>query len=624
MMGFNAKLVIGTVFIFIMILINGYLMHSTIQSLLSTLHWVDHTAQVINQGEKLIKLLVDMETGARGYLIVGRKTFLEPYDYAGDTFWSEWDKTDDLVRDNPQQIRRLGKVKLLAERWRQEVAQPLIEKRRRTLSYDQNVDKLQARLSYGLGRKIFEKMQRKFAVLEQRMKKASVGHEAHWLLLAMAKDMAEQSAGQRGFLLTGDEGFLEQFEQSRANFQEHYQQLSGRLQKRSSLMIQLRLLEKLAAQWIKTVGRTEISRWAKIHEQKRFLKEIVAVVEAETGKKIMDHLRHLLHEFIQVERMLMEQRKQRAQTETAQAMQLLILGIVAIIFFGSMVTFIVLRLINRPLNAITKQMESLGEGEIHETKINYRAHDHLGRMLKAVSVVLANMTRLTRQVNQISKGDYSERVKLLSNKDILGEAINQMTDTLEQNHTRNHQQNWISTGLRLLSYEMSGNLEVKPLAERALTFLTRYLEAGRSVFYARLDLEQDTLECVAHCMVMESDASLLPILPGEGAVGQVFQEKKPLLLTNIPEETQTIATGTVIAAPRTVYIFPLIYKEHIQGVVELASFNPFEAHHQTLLKEAADLIAVGLFTARQQQKIHQLLRLAQNGQESTFSEKTDE
>jgi CHASE3 domain sensor protein len=49
-----------------------------ITRLLSALRLVDHTNQVISQANATQKLLLDMETGLRGYLLTERQNFLEP------------------------------------------------------------------------------------------------------------------------------------------------------------------------------------------------------------------------------------------------------------------------------------------------------------------------------------------------------------------------------------------------------------------------------------------------------------------------------------------------------------------------------------------------------------------
>ena len=40
---------------------------------------VDHTDQVLDQSSHLLMLLVDMESGTRGYIATGDASFLQPY-----------------------------------------------------------------------------------------------------------------------------------------------------------------------------------------------------------------------------------------------------------------------------------------------------------------------------------------------------------------------------------------------------------------------------------------------------------------------------------------------------------------------------------------------------------------
>ena len=53
-----------------------------INRLLSAAGWVEHTDEVIAQANLAQKLLIDMETGVRGYLITNDHAFLEPYEQA--------------------------------------------------------------------------------------------------------------------------------------------------------------------------------------------------------------------------------------------------------------------------------------------------------------------------------------------------------------------------------------------------------------------------------------------------------------------------------------------------------------------------------------------------------------
>ncbi len=62
----------------IMAALAGLLLWETFD-LNKSLQWVDHTDQVLDQSRHLLKLLVDMETSMRGYLVTGNETLLQPY-----------------------------------------------------------------------------------------------------------------------------------------------------------------------------------------------------------------------------------------------------------------------------------------------------------------------------------------------------------------------------------------------------------------------------------------------------------------------------------------------------------------------------------------------------------------
>ena len=57
-----------------------------LNSVLQTNERVQHSNLVIGQATEVLKLLVDMETGLRGYLLTSDSVFLEPYQQAQAQF----------------------------------------------------------------------------------------------------------------------------------------------------------------------------------------------------------------------------------------------------------------------------------------------------------------------------------------------------------------------------------------------------------------------------------------------------------------------------------------------------------------------------------------------------------
>ncbi|YAF99179.1 MAG: CHASE3 domain-containing protein (plasmid) [Nodularia sp. CChRGM 3473] len=96
-----------------------------ITRLLAVVKWVDHTDQVIAQANYTQRLLVDMETGIRGYLLSGEPKFLEPYQQANPLINPAFNHLANLVADNPRQTQNLTQLRSQYEEWAR-TAPPLI------------------------------------------------------------------------------------------------------------------------------------------------------------------------------------------------------------------------------------------------------------------------------------------------------------------------------------------------------------------------------------------------------------------------------------------------------------------------------------------------------------------
>jgi PAS domain S-box-containing protein len=88
-----------------------------ILTLTSSLKWVDHAEQVISNSRQLMRYMVDMETGVRGYHLTGDKTFLEPYEAGKARVPGQTALLLRLTAEDPAQQRRINEVADLNRRW---------------------------------------------------------------------------------------------------------------------------------------------------------------------------------------------------------------------------------------------------------------------------------------------------------------------------------------------------------------------------------------------------------------------------------------------------------------------------------------------------------------------------
>ncbi len=78
---------------------------------------VDHSDRVIDQSGHLLKLLIDMESGTRGFVATGDESFLHSYLEGTKKFESEFQAVNLMVADNPSQQQRLKDFHANYEAW---------------------------------------------------------------------------------------------------------------------------------------------------------------------------------------------------------------------------------------------------------------------------------------------------------------------------------------------------------------------------------------------------------------------------------------------------------------------------------------------------------------------------
>ena len=161
---------------------------------------------------------------------------------------------------------------------------------------------------------------------------------------------------------------------------------------------------------------------------------------------------------------------------------------------------------------------------------------------------------------------------------------------------------WINDTRNSLNDEMAGNISVKELTQKAINFLSRSLDAGNGTFYIHNNKENKLILNSSFAFTERERLSNTYEF-GEGIVGQVALERKPILLTNVRKSEAAICTGTIYEAPLNVYAFPLIYEDELYGVIELSSFETFNKLKQQFIEVASNIIAINLYSAIQNERI---------------------
>lgn len=95
--------------IFILLLV-GAISYLSLTSLLKSNRAVTHSSEVMQKLEKLLSVMKDAETGQRGYLLSGHKSFLQPYAGAYREAENLNKELARLTNDNPAQQRNISEI----------------------------------------------------------------------------------------------------------------------------------------------------------------------------------------------------------------------------------------------------------------------------------------------------------------------------------------------------------------------------------------------------------------------------------------------------------------------------------------------------------------------------------
>ena len=256
--------------------------------------------------------------------------------------------------------------------------------------------------------------------------------------------------------------------------------------------------------------------------------------------------------------------------------------------------------------------ETVAAGDLRGNVTPLSEQDVLNHSFKKMIAYLQGIAAVTERV---SEKDLHAQVVPKSDADVLSLSLAKMVTNLRAMMTEIEQQSWLKDGISQLSMELSGDVALKDVCQKAMSFVAHYVKAGSGALYAYNNLEGTLRLLGAFAFTERSKLSNVYRL-GEGVVGQVALERAPILLKHQARQDALISTGTVSYAAAQTYTFPLLYENTLYGVIELAAAQPFEAHAQNFLNEANRVIATVLFSTQQREKVQELLTVAQQAQQA--------
>jgi methyl-accepting chemotaxis protein len=364
---------------------------------------VEHDQPVLANAARLEKLTVDAETGERGFVITGKDEFLEPYTSGLAQFHTLIEIEKELVSDDPAQLAALEEIEQLHDDWYNLAAEPQIAKRREFNTATVSADYLQQMLAAGVGKGLMDELRGVLGEVETSLR-ADGDLENALLTLEITKEIIDQETGQRGFLITGEDRFLEPYRTGKAHVANDLVVLRRRLSGDAANLARLDQVESLWADWLKKAIEPEINARLEMNANPTTLANVAALVEAGTGKAILDQIRAKFAAFIQTENELNAQRAEEARQLATLTRGLTIGLTLASIVIGLFLGFSISRGITNPLRQVVKAATSVASGDL-EQSVEVSSQDEVG-------VLATAFNRMTTRLREMFTASNEQRMEI--------------------------------------------------------------------------------------------------------------------------------------------------------------------------------------------------------------------
>lgn len=259
------------------------------------------------------------------------------------------------------------------------------------------------------------------------------------------------------------------------------------------------------------------------------------------------------------------------------------------------------------LSEIARVTESIAIGDFNYHYELASSDDRLGL---SISQMQETLHSVVAQANAIAQGDFSQSITPKSDKDELGEALLAMTGILSTTWKKNEQDLWLKEGVNLFSTSLANIKELDQMAEKAIRFVAQYIDASMGVLYL-FNTDDEILELHASYAYTNRTSLSNRFKIGEGVVGQVALEMKPILLQQSANNLSTVQSGTQQFDIFQTYTYPLINEGKLFGVAEVASLKKITDIQKEYLTQTASNFAAIMNSVERNIQISELLDKSQ-------------
>ncbi|WP_322902847.1 CHASE3 domain-containing protein [Paenibacillus sp. SGZ-1009] len=386
--------------------------------------------------------------------------------------------------------------------------------------------------------------------------------EVHNLTNVLEKHVLDMETGQRGFVLTGEESYLEPYEEALSHWESDYNELYSLVGGNELQQRNLQTIRAGIANWIRDAGAPVIAL-----KQRGDEAGIRRFYASDPGKQQMDQLRQEMDAFRSGEKALTNARIEAAAQGNERMLVMMIavwilLGVISII-----IALLIARQIVGTIRDVSDTLRGIATGGNLRTRLDVTSRDEVGE---------------------------------------LAEAANQLLDHVQYD-------NWVKDQIAQAATRFQEATDVNSLCSVLLTKGNKWFGIPYGVTYLK-SVEGDWIKSASFAASdTEAELGVIKLQQGEGLTGQAIMERRMLELHPLPQGyVRTICSGLGHAELQAMVAAPIIFEGRVIAAVEFALLQPLTEQQKSLFQELLDIFAVTMHSVMTRMEVEQLYRESQS------------
>ena len=212
----------------------------------------------------------------------------------------------------------------------------------------------------------------------------AVEHTLRVIALAEATegDLVDMETGYRGFLLTGQEAFLDPYEAGLSSYADHLSQLEELTADNPPQVARWQSIADLTRQWTQQITEPRIALRRQVAVGAQPSAELVSLVSAGEGRDQFVAIRQVFDEAIATEQSLLAMRLDQAAMANQRLFTTLVVGTAAALVVGVVAALLLTRDITGAVARLADAAAEVAGGNL-QRRIRLRRRDELGQAARA-------------------------------------------------------------------------------------------------------------------------------------------------------------------------------------------------------------------------------------------------